>query len=824
MFTLPRGLQALCVVCLAGSIACQETSESPPVYSSVSDSYAPISTDRSTGVTAESDTKASSESSNTSNAPTLTEEPAVFERRWIGGPDTPAAHLGSILDAFNREKFTSFQADEFHLSEERLLATSQYRRYAQVRAGIPVRGSSIRIWSHPETKAVVQIEARLSKYPSEPDPQTLSSFRGNQTELTRQRFAKATEQVAKHPLDPLAGDHESHFFWDGAKLVEEVKVHSDQGIHEFSFHGTESRVANYHYHQHQMTDHGGRVPARVYPIWELGPGLDSPSTLIPAEIDLLDPMLHEADKTDFRVISGLNLKRQNYSEDLGNTMYGRDQGLWNYDFLESIIRGIFATLPMKENAFQDEGSSQVRLVGKYARVFIHPAAANLYGINFNVDPAPFIYPSYQYNSETQESILNPQLRTFGRALKDRLDAYDRIPLPSGKVSNDIVELINSGFDEIQMYWAMNILFEHLHQMGFTDPELSTRPFDAILFNPSINARNNAYYSRDTINFTNYSPDKGNYARDNTVIWHEIGHGLQDRLMGDYYRFNDSGGLNEGMADIIAHLVVEARTLGQNFPGRKDRRINNRIGFHLTNESHDDGEAYGGAMMDMTDAAIKRFGIHDGLARSSELIFETMRLTRDHPGITAEVWFEHMIFADSLNRPFQLPSGAIREAGEMRSLIMDALKSRNFAFAQSDTPASFTVEFEDTVLSSRSLASRGNPIKLDLNDDETKSFTLRFTTANGSAFRFKYPLSIEIDYEGGPLQGSVDWLGQDREPQRVTISQAEASVEHTVTARGRCETINRSDNTCSDFVYLKLFQSGDSEPIGKKRFYVWSNKN
>jgi len=77
-------------------------------------------------------------------------------------------------------------------------------------------------------------------------------------------------------------------------------------------------------------------------------------------------------------------------------------------------------------------------------------------------------------------------------------------------------------------------------MGFTDPELSTRPFHAFLFNPDISYRDNAFYTDDTINFTTYSPAEPNMARDNSTIWHELGHGVMDRLMGDEIQLADNG--------------------------------------------------------------------------------------------------------------------------------------------------------------------------------------------------------------------------------------------------------------------------------------------
>jgi hypothetical protein len=119
---------------------------------------------------------------------------------------------------------------------------------------------------------------------------------------------------------------------------------------------------------------------------------------------------------------------------------------------------------------------------------------------------------------------------LGRPMQSFEEAYQR---PARRLADhNPTEYINDGFDELQVYHSINTLFESLQAMGFTDPELSTRPFHAFLYDPDIGSRNNAYYTDDTINFATYTPQAVNYARDNPTIWHELGHGIMDRMMGD----------------------------------------------------------------------------------------------------------------------------------------------------------------------------------------------------------------------------------------------------------------------------------------------------
>lgn len=171
--------------------------------------------------------------------------------------------------------------------------------------------------------------------------------------------------------------------------------------------------------------------------------------------------------------------------------------------------------------------------------------------------------------------------------------------------------------------------ESLHAVGFLDPELSTRPFNAFLYDPDIGSRDNAYYTDDTINFTTYSPSAQNYARDNSTIWHELGHGIMDRLMGDSIHLADTGGLSEGMADFVAELAIQTVTKGQPFEGSENFRIVNTTGFSFTNEVHDDGEAYGGSMRDLLMASRAQHGL-EGFQKVGDLTMETMRLCRNNP--------------------------------------------------------------------------------------------------------------------------------------------------------------------------------------------------
>src|SRR5690606_17309884 len=117
--------------------------------------------------------------------------------------------------------------------------------------------------------------------------------------------------------------------------------------------------------------------------------------------------------------------------------------------------------------------------------------------------AAHFYPKWVEDATLQEWEMIPGAAYFGLPMADSLSALNRSALRHPQ--HDPVTYINNGFDEVQVYYGINQLFDSLKPMGFVDPDLSTRPFHAFLFDPDIASKDNAYYDADTINFTTYSP-------------------------------------------------------------------------------------------------------------------------------------------------------------------------------------------------------------------------------------------------------------------------------------------------------------------------------
>jgi len=331
-------------------------------------------------------------------------------------------------------------------------------------------------------------------------------------------------------------------------------------------------------------------------------------------------------------------------------------------------------------------------------------------------------------------------------------------------------------------------------------------------------KDNAYYYDNTINFTTYSPGQPNFARDNPTIWHELGHGVMERLMGSHLGFADSnggyGGLSEGMADFVAKIIIEHQTSGAEFSGMNGFRIINNTGFYLTNEFHDEGESYGGAMSDMLNDALKKSG-REGLYDFADLTLEAMRLTRNHPALSATSWFEHMLYADELG-------SEVREKLQFKELITSALVKRNFSFDPGFVPSSMKVTFEKGELTNASEASRDRPL-VECGVDGVVTHNLKIDLNSGDAKFIKFPAIVKVEFKNGALQGAIKWEGEETNPTIYTVNSEEEILSIPLKASMECETVNQPDGSCKDYAYLQIFNHDNLKPVAKKRFYLKLNQ-
>lgn len=729
--------------------------------------------------------------------------------RWTGFDDKDAS-FARVLETLNSKTGFSLAAKDFKKIEERDLATSHYVYYAQVGNNVPLRRKSLQLWTERSNGQLIQAEATVDTPLA---AEVLHRLAANSF-LSSQATMRIVQNVVKTHLDDKAiRQVEWNDYWDNAQLIRAVTVKGKRGTHHIEIAINDGRLLSQTYEEFPQANTAGEefsIPVKVFPIYEevedqgghLLPRIDSELGYVYKKVAAPDAKAYDAMKTQ----RYLDTK---YDPLLGLTEDGRKAGFWSMAFLKDQAAALFQSLPLVDNTF-DKGS--VVLEGRYASINLEPKVPQAFkGLNFTPGVSSTFQPVYapvagQPGSE--EMIPSTSLR--GKPLANAAEALAR---PARRLpDHNAVSYLNDGFDEMQVYWSINKMFDSLRPMGFTDPELSTRRFSAFLFDPDVSMKNNAYYTDDTIHFTTYSPDKPNMARDNTTIWHELGHGVMDRLMGDHLRLADTGGLSEGMADFVAQMVINDVTNTQTFPGKDKMRVINHTGFNLTNEVHDDGEAYGGSMSDILDAAIAKDG-RAGLTKITDLILEAMRLSRNNPALTANGWFERVLFAD------QRGNAPVRAAGEFRSLILKALANRNFNLDGAPV-ASFAMLNEGKAVDAGTPGSRQNPIRLNLKKDERKAFNLKLQLKSSATYQFEYPVTVQVGLKGGPIQGAIAWENEAVEPLTYEIKSEGDVLPVELAVRGVCDEFNRDDKSCVDFAYVKIFNRSDSKkPVAKKRFYL-----
>ena len=738
----------------------------------------------------------------------------VYNKR-LTFKDTTESSLQSFLQIINQDTALQFTASDFLVLEERDLATSHYLMLAQVVEGVPVSGKSIRIWKDIASGELIQAEIALDKTSEEKSgvlSQKFSKAKFNLKALKSKVLGQyanlmASRLVKNHPDDNTIHGFKSMDNWLNGDLVRTITVRGRRGEHKINISLLKNVVLNSSYKEFPQADKYMDIDVEVFPIYEEA---EATHTILPRIMSKLKYVKTQIATSD--VDPYIALRTQKYTEDfynpvLAETAAGQAEGYWSGPMLKRKAMALATNLPQKANTFENG----LLLDGLYTSINYHPSAKEGFpNIPFKLVPSTKFYPSWTQGEDGLWEVI-PQAGLLGKLAGSADELLNRVArrLPD----NNPEQYIKDGFDEVQVYWAVTTYMESLAKNGFTDPELSTRPFNAFLYDPDIGMRDNAYYTDDTINFTTYSPEAGNAARDNSTIWHELGHGVMDRLMGDFVTLADTGGLSEGMADFTAALVIQDVMKDEVYAGSKDYRILNNTGFSLTNEVHDDGEAYGGTMKDFLALAIKKFGPEVGLAKVTDLTMEAMRLVRNNPALTAQGWFGHMLFADERG-------SSIREAGDLGDLINQSLASRNFSW-DGKVAADLIVKNGDTVVTSSTEGSREHPIRLTLSPEEKVSYDLKVSLKSVDNYKFQYPVTVKVEFHKGALQGAIHWEGEENSPIAYTLNSEEDVADINLTASGTCDAVNQPDGSCKDYAYIQIFNNGheSEKPSAKKRFYL-----
>jgi hypothetical protein len=728
------------------------------------------------------------------------------------------ATMDAMLEKANADTRAKFKLADFYLVEDREMATSRFVMYVQHAKDIPVAQTAIRIWSDKTTGELILAEMHLNE----------KSKRG--IKLLEERYNKAkfspgalkskqlseaiaklvNDVVLKHDTDNRVLGLKFNDQWVDGDLVRNVEVRGRRGVHHIGISLLKNEVVENDYIEFPQSEQFTTLHANVFPIYEEVEATGEKLSFEVKELKFINTQIADAGENPLSVFANVKFPENRYHPILAETEVGEMYGFWSEASLRRKVEAAIAVFPVKANDL----ASGLLLQGKYATINLHPAAKDFKEVNFPLKSSVHHIVSWSEVNGAYEA--KPVAGLYGKMIHSEEELMARLPerLPD----HDPVSYINSGFDEVQVYYGVTVLMDALSEMGFEDKELSTKPFHAFLYDPDLGMKDNAYYYDNTINFTTYNSTQPNLARDNPTIWHELGHGVMERLMGSHLGFADSkggyGGLSEGMADFVAKIIVEHQTNGAEFPGMNDFRIINETGFYLTNEFHDEGESYGGAMSDMLNTVIAAKS-REGLYDFADLTIEAMRLTRNHPALSAKSWFEHVIYADELG-------SEVREPNQFKEIILTALAKRNFSFASTFAPASMKVTFSGGELTNSSPASREKPLTA-CGTNGVVSHNLKVELKAGDAKFITFPATVKVEYKKGALQGAIKWEGEETNPQVYTVNSEKEILNIPVSASLDCETINQPDGSCKDYAYLQVFNQDSKKPIAKKRFYLKLNK-
>jgi len=108
-----------------------------------------------------------------------------------------------------------------------------------------------------------------------------------------------------------------------------------------------------------------------------------------------------------------------------------------------------------------------------------------------------------------------------------------------------------GFEQVMAYYSITSAEEYIHRLGFTDVNNEPQDFITTGFTDD-----NSYYdgSVDAITFGTGGVDD---AEDNEVIWHELGHAIQDDQVPGFGESEEAGAIGEGFGDYWAVTMSQA---------------------------------------------------------------------------------------------------------------------------------------------------------------------------------------------------------------------------------------------------------------------------
>ena len=495
-----------------------------------------------------------------SSAQTLPKNP-LHKIRWAY-PETRATNLAGVLAEINWTTGNQFVVENFQLFEEKPLSGMNFKFYQQYVDQLPVKNAGVRIWTDATNGAFIQMVAYLQN----PETQQMLMTRKKINLLnyplikeSRWSMAAVLDLVQKDLKRVVNFTQDVH--WDNERLVSEVVVFGRDRKIIFKFDALIYALLD---KKIQLFPRVDSEPDREWTVFgkaytvneeydsEYGRRF-SEATPETVELKYLKPYYYGTAQDWSPLLAQKTFFESKYDEAKAATPEGIAEGYWSEKSVQKMVDDVTKLFPRMNN----QTPSGARFIGRYVTVNVDPTALTFFEVqNFSKKYSTFVSRNWSRVNENgiKDWKLTLMPSIYGNIFTSSDELFNR------RVEFELVpntkRLIEDGFDEMQVYFSVNTWFEILHGVGFTDPELSTRPIIANLFNPDIESRDNAFYDSDTINFTTYTERNPNEARSLITVWHELGHGLMDRLQGSSGFSN--GGLSEGIADFAAEVAAAAK--------------------------------------------------------------------------------------------------------------------------------------------------------------------------------------------------------------------------------------------------------------------------
>jgi len=717
------------------------------------------------------------------------QDPMIVRLRWTRGQLTSAS-LESIVSRIIADKKIHLSKDHFELFENRPLAHMTFRMFEQRHPteDAIIAGTSIRIWESAAGE-ILQVEADVVDEKSLlAATESLSSV-----DFSKIEARAATLLAAESEDHRLLTDIKSSFEIRRGKLLMRLRLRAARGWHTYWFadstaapveHSYKKFTRHNHFAQSDLPDEYS-IDARTFPIADAGVNRDFTDNgvrgvLTRTQLRHIKKRIPQRNPVRYFPWEARTFFLDNQVSS-AKTITDTDltTGMWSYG---AIMDRLFALSASDAQVNNEIGfNNPARLVGRFASVYWHPAAARTFGIN----PAAVRLAPKHTAREGDRGISFAPFH-YGQPLMTPNDGLVRAENVQPVEQKLPAELMKQGFDEIQTYDMVTTFFEAMQSMGLTDPELSTKPVNVVLYNPDV--EDNAYSTLEgEINFGLYSSDTPSMARSNATGWHELGHELIGRLAHPELGGVASWAMHEGVSDFVAHAIIRLIDDPVMTPYSADPRPYNTTLFHLNNEVHDAGEAFGGSLVDLTDLAEQRFGRRAGTQRVMELVLETLRLIRGNPNLTEESWYEHMLYADTLPRPSVITE---RKPGELTEFIKAVFGRRNIRTDAQDKLARFEVEYkvEKSDADYKTISAEDDFVTVTMGSDGQTPQKLSFKVeiADGTRAKLSYPLTAELVIRPRKKTGVPVGPSSEQEfKQSVVIREPAAQFEFPLAIAAKC---------------------------------------